>query len=409
MLDWIADMEAPTSRRAAGSSKEIRCPQCKTEIHLSRPRSVVVDAVRAWDEFSGFLIVPWGLVVVTQAVHSASFVHGLWTIFTVFGNDDAKKILQPLINFADACDGKGLLSLLRDHWRLTIGVPFIPPILIASRTSLADSFLPVLPVVFFATSPRAADDLRVTQWPPSAAFSFAMLPYLRGAYNAYHDIVWGKLERQWLKEIQPRVRQGDDIDIGAEVAAEDEAEMLEINVDIVEEWDENEEAVREHEQQQGRNAQEGVAPPLDAPPQDGAEAAPVGGAPEADAAAGQNPAPRHRREHRGFNMILPTLVDTVLGALVFPGVAAAMGQLLKFTLPKSLTTIGPGRKPMSLLQARWGRSIVGGCMFVVLKDAMMLYVRWRMAQSHRRRKVLNYDKKTKKIIPDAEHSRRTFF
>lgn len=29
-------------------------------------------------------------------------------------------------------------------------------------------------------------------------------------------------------------------------------------------------------------------------------------------------------------------------------------------------------------------------MFVVLKDAVMLYVRWRMARDHRMRRVLDY-------------------
>lgn len=53
---------------------------------------------------------------------------------------------------------------------------------------------------------------------------------------------------------------------------------------------------------------------------------------------------------------------------------------------------GKGR-PTGFLQTRWGRSLVGGCLFVGMKDAVMLYVRWKMAQNHRRRKVLDHDEK----------------
>ena len=47
------------------------------------------------------------------------------------------------------------------------------------------------------------------------------------------------------------------------------------------------------------------------------------------------------------------------------------------------------------MQEKWGRSLVGGCLFVVLKDAVMLYVRWKMAQMHRGRRVLDFDRKKK--------------
>jgi hypothetical protein len=77
-----------------------------------------------------------------------------------------------------------------------------------------------------------------------------------------------------------------------------------------------------------------------------------------------------------------------------------MGELLLLILPRKLTTfpsasLGMGRrwmfsKPTGLLQQKWGRSLIGGAMFVVLKDAVMLYVRWRMARDHRMRRVLDY-------------------
>jgi hypothetical protein len=37
--------------------------------------------------------------------------------------------------------------------------------------------------------------------------------------------------------------------------------------------------------------------------------------------------------------------------------------------------------------------LVGGCLFVVLKDAVMLYVRWRSAKMHKERRVLDFQRK----------------
>jgi hypothetical protein len=34
----------------------------------------------------------------------------------------------------------------------------------------------------------------------------------------------------------------------------------------------------------------------------------------------------------------------------------------------------------------------GGCLFVVLKDALVLYVRWRMTRNYRGRRIMNFDR-----------------
>ena len=44
MLEWIADLEAPNSRRGRPLSK-ILCPQCKAEIEVERPRDIIVSTV----------------------------------------------------------------------------------------------------------------------------------------------------------------------------------------------------------------------------------------------------------------------------------------------------------------------------------------------------------------------------
>jgi hypothetical protein len=121
--------------------------------------------------------------------------------------------------------------------------------------------------------------------------------------------------------------------------------------------------------------------------------------------------PRVRRE-RNIAISTTSLADTILGALIFPTIAAAMGELLRHTLPTSWIAtpsaswlggwVGTGgraglrSRPTGFLQTRWGRSIVGGCMFVGLKDMVLLYVRWKMAQSHRRRRIVDFDRQKAK-------------
>jgi hypothetical protein len=73
-----------------------------------------------------------------------------------------------------------------------------------------------------------------------------------------------------------------------------------------------------------------------------------------------------------------------------------MGDVLRSVLPASWTQLPWLRaKPTRFLQTRWGRSLVGGCFFVVLKDAVTLYVKWKMAQNHRHRRVVDYDRSRK--------------
>jgi hypothetical protein len=90
-------------------------------------------------------------------------------------------------------------------------------------------------------------------------------------------------------------------------------------------------------------------------------------------------------------------MQTIIGALAFPAVAAGMGQLLSYALPSSwLSNANYMNGRPGLLRTKWGRSVVGGCLFVVLKDALILYCRWKLAQTHRLRRIMNYDKKTQK-------------
>ncbi|KAF2727165.1 hypothetical protein EJ04DRAFT_414810, partial [Polyplosphaeria fusca] len=408
LLDWIADMEAPSSRRQAGGSKgKIQCPQCKSEIKLQRPRSLVVSLVRLTEKVTGLLLLPGFVLVVGSAAYSTATLLGSNTIYQIFGTEEAARILEPLYQPPNAHEGGLIVRTLKhlaEHWRLDIGVPLIPTVLVFSRTSLVDPFLYFLPLLFLAPS-KGFPELT---WPPSAASTITLLPCIRLAYNAYYERIWLPRERRWLKEIQPRVGSEDEVIIDAaevhdgaghvhfddfaddfENADVDEVVQVNVDFDIFADWQNGGEA-------DNHNAPEnppvpiarGPAPPIDAPPlpDHDAEGAPAPQVP-------QQPARRQRvRRERRAQFSTTSLADTILGALIFPTLAAAVGEALKYTLPKSWVTPPLNGKATGFLQARWGRSILGGCLFVGFKDALLLYVRWRMAKNHRMRRVLDYDK-----------------
>lgn len=431
LLDWIADMEAPSARRRAGENAgKILCPQCKSEIRLQRPKSLVVESVRLADRLAGSLLVPGLIFVVGAAAYTGLSLAGEHTIYQIFGPEDGVRILAPLYQPPTPDESSALqrvLNHVRHNWRLDVGLPIIPTALIASRTTIADSVLPFLPLVFFASSNTGGDDLLQLSWPPSAAFTIAALPYLRGIYNTYYQRVWAPYEKRWLKEVQPRMNtegqqevqddhahdHGQEIldAIGQDADEEEEEEEeegedrvgvnLEIDFEILGDWNNGGADAENH------NHDAAIPPPPPRPAQipnenphvhEDAEAAPPPPIPRNRPNPNPPPQPpqqrrRQRQRHErviGFSPL--SLADNILGALLFPSIAALVGEALKHALPRAWTTPPAfSAKPTGFLQSRWGRSIVGGCLFVGVKDAVMLYVRWRILQNHRHRRVLDFE------------------
>ncbi len=242
----------------------------------------------------------------------------------------------------------------------------------------------------------------------------AILPYIRAAYNEFYDRVCAPREKAWIKQIQPRAgdpggeeeqgenqEQVNDFEDGMEIG-------LDLQVEIVEEAEGHEEGqpagnAPEEEQGQADQAQDRVED------QNQNQNQPAGGNhPHLPNLHQRLHEHRHRHQQQRQNqhqnqngaqgLVLNnffSLPQTIMGALVFPSISAAMGALLQVALPRSWTT-PPGRwdrYPAGFLQSRFGRSIVGGCLFVVLKDTLMLYSRYRLAQDHKKRRVVDYDGK----------------
>lgn len=77
-----------------------------------------------------------------------------------------------------------------------------------------------------------------------------------------------------------------------------------------------------------------------------------------------------------------------MGAVLFPAISGLMGDALKYVLPSMWLRARSG-KP-GLLQHKWARSVVGGCLFVVLKDVVVLYCKWKKARDFGKKKVIDF-------------------
>ncbi|KAJ5808220.1 Zinc finger RING-CH-type [Penicillium riverlandense] len=376
LLDWLADLENPQSRkRNGGGATKMVCPQCKTEIVVTRPRSYMVDTLRLMERVAGRLVLPGMVFTVAGTVWAGCCAHGIYSMYLVFGTEEAKQILE------DSVEGP---------WNpgLNLGLPLIPLVLIFSRTRYAEGLLPAIPVLFFAAhSPGQEPDFDL--WPPTPAMTFAALPYVKSFYGALYERLFGRLERKWIAEVQPRAAE----EVLDDAQQQDQAEglnrfgdngngqiLMEIDLELQVGMGNDDEPPEVAALPVGQD-QNGINDGIQAGQGQQADDEPALG-------LGRRP-----------NEIIhnSNLADLVLGALVFPAISASMGGLMKYVLPKSWTTpssiLERGRP--GLLQTRWGRSVVGGCVFVLLKDALVLYCRWKLAQTHRRRKVQNYDR-TKK-------------
>ena len=384
LLDWVADLENPKNRRRNPPPTKILCPQCKSEIKIARPNNYIVSAVKHLDRGLGRLVLP-GLGLSTLGmVYAGLSIHGFYSVLLVCGRAHAIQI------FEEAQNHRGWLS----------GYCLIPLSLIFSRTQYADFVLPGGTLFLLATQLSEKFEIDITIWPPLPSTVFACLPALRTGYNFAYEKLFGELNRKWIQEVQPRQMERVDGQEGnlADMANDEELAMeeaedgglvvqLEVNIGPQVEDDippENQagqdQANADDHQQAGEGGQEGQQ----------AQA-------EGAAAANQNPNQILGQNQDQIIDASSGVGQTILGALIFPGVAAGMGGLLSYAIPASwMTSANWMNGRPGLLRHRWGRSVVGGCMFVVLKDALVLYCRWKLAQTHRQRKIMDYDKVAKK-------------
>lgn len=102
------------------------------------------------------------------------------------------------------------------------------------------------------------------------------------------------------------------------------------------------------------------------------------------------------REARGTSTTLTDLVNGVVSALTFPLVCWASGEVLRHTLPTHWVMRPHPRVVTGLLQEQWGRSLVGGAVFIVARDMVNLYTKHRRVEVRKHRRVRNVPRRKAK-------------
>lgn len=83
----------------------------------------------------------------------------------------------------------------------------------------------------------------------------------------------------------------------------------------------------------------------------------------------------------GLGAILHSVSNSLVSALTLPGVCFVVGEALRVAVP--------GSRQQGILRQQWGRSLVGGCLYVVMKDVVRLYAKHRKVQALSNRRVKN--------------------
>lgn len=123
----------------------------------------------------------------------------------------------------------------------------------------------------------------------------------------------------------------------------------------------------------------------------------------AEAPGANHEAPPAPVRRMGLGAILSGVSNAIVTALILPGVSFAAGEALRLVLPKHWTATTPLRNPWTatlrggggrpgLLQQQWGRSLVGGCLFIVLRDVLRVYTKTRKVTALSNRRVKNVDR-----------------
>ncbi|KAH6678182.1 hypothetical protein B0J14DRAFT_582118 [Halenospora varia] len=410
LYQWIADEEA--NPRDSTSPHRVVCPQCKSEIRIERPKDLIVDAYDRVQMLAKSCILPFAASGLLGCCYSGLFVYGLNTLNIVFGPEEATRTLNLIRGqqVIDTASQVGLLlrrltkvAMITDpffptmNWKVWVTVPLIGPSLVLLRTNLA-GFLPVMfPIILVNPAYRVIID-----WPPSPGLVFAVVPYLRLSYNSLYKHTFGNLEKKWELAVQRKPREGETAEeIAQQQRDEEDGAIFEVIVE------EEEIPPGPGRRLNNNNNNNGMA--------DG-DMVLVGhdGQPEArihDIDGHEQGEHNHDHEHVRVHdhnhqhphvhhdewnfrrdISVTQLASTVTGALFFPYISSMMGDLLYYTLPDKLVgrSIAMKWSGKGLLKEKWGRTVVGGCLFVVLKDVITLYCKWRKAKNAGKKRIMDY-------------------
>jgi len=285
--------------------------------------------------------------------------------------------------------------------------------------------------VQYSASLVARDDLPT--WPPSPQWAIAMMPYVQLSYNFLYYDLFGSLERRLnnalrgrppTEEAAPRQEQAPaapaaqqnnvqppdgvwgavanvghaflnvfmDLPAAGPLDAIDVEAEIELRIGGGDDINDQEGQGRNRAGEaagQG-NGGNGGQP---AQQQQPAQAQPVQQNQQPQQNQNNQNQQRNNNNNDGEPSLLTTVINGIVTSLLFPAISYGMGELIRAVVPKAWVTPPRFRRPATgILQEQWGRSLVGGCLFVVLKDAFALYTKYRRVQVKAHRRVKNVKK-----------------
>ncbi|KAI0025414.1 hypothetical protein F4780DRAFT_328899 [Xylariomycetidae sp. FL0641] len=369
LLAWVSDLEA--------QSKEIKCPVCKTPIVVTERYDAAIQLSnylnRKFSRWSPLILLGFAAsgALVGSSVYGATAIHAFAgpeaTISFLFksnqlrgGNATLYEIMRRVVLGPQL---EPTLNLL--HVGL---LPFIAPALVLNRLNVNLEDILMFPAtILYATFSPAADLLA---WPPPPQRALALYPAFKAAYYRAHRALSTRLEKRWAAQ---SLRQLSENGAGSSSNAHYVAEAPTPNEDA---------AAPNHGGGGGGFFDFELEIELG------------GGGGEQDVDV-DDPAEQRREQqrNRALDSAGTSPFNFLTGALLFPGVCYGAGELLRAMLPSRVVTARPGLAPTGLLQLRWGRSLIGGCLFVALKDAFFLFVRYRQIMNRPYRRIKNSDRR----------------
>jgi hypothetical protein len=204
LLNWIDENQKGIV------SKSVHCPQCKQEYRLIEHTSLLLVGMSTVDAAIRRSIPIISTIGLVGSVLVASTTFGAYAVMTMCGVERGERILGSPYPWG---------------WRIWVGLPIIPFLLVLSRTKHVDALLPLIPLAILDTR-----NMHRMQWPLSVQQSLILLPWIRMLYNAGHRSLFGKLQKEWKHELEPykQVQRED-----GQVEEEEEDDRLLTRKDLV--------------------------------------------------------------------------------------------------------------------------------------------------------------------------------
>ncbi|KAL2131791.1 hypothetical protein VTI74DRAFT_4592 [Chaetomium olivicolor] len=441
LLRWIAEMEVSPNQTVRGG---LKCPACKAPIAVEEPRDTFIALrdrlYRLRVRMSPFLL---GVLVTGSSVAGSAW-YG-WNAANVFAGPE-------VVTKWMGESRRALPWLDRKMWMLSA----VGPVLVLMRWFPALGPMVAAPVaVWYSGCMARGEDL--LGWPPSPQSVIVLAPTVQLVYARIMYTLFGRLERRLNRALrgQPEAEEEAALREGAQPAARAAADhneeepgllrvvlalgravvelflfdapgeaQLEVEVNVDEDFalrvgpPGNDDAVEEagvhgRAEELGDVWEDGFQIlPQPAEEQEQQQQQPPAHQPaqQAPPLQPQQPPNQHNRRNNNNNnnhhqprpdanepSYLALIINSIVTPLLLPAISYGMGELIRTIAPPDWVTPQPWRwrraRPTGLLQQQWGRSVVGGCLFVVLRDALALYTKYRRVQVKSRRRVRNVERR----------------